>query len=141
METRSLGGRALPVPAGCAGTPSSRLVKLRAVDEPAENATRLNGHVREPERQEHHSVVEVVVRGGGSVSSSLFTARGLCAVARARGWARATTTSLGADRWRVGNADVVVAASADPVEAIEAMSPKRRPTRQLSHTECLLLGG
>jgi hypothetical protein len=61
------------------------LVELKVADGPAENGKTLNATFRELERAQTHSVVEVFVASGGSVSSSMFTLRGVCAVVRARG--------------------------------------------------------
>jgi hypothetical protein len=60
------------------------LVELKVADVPAENGKTLNATFRELERAQTHSVVEVFVASGGSVSSSMFTLRGVCAVVRAR---------------------------------------------------------
>jgi hypothetical protein len=126
--------------AGCAHAPSAALVTLQAVDEPNENNKRLNASFREVQRGEHHSLIEVVVQSGGSVSSSLFHAKGFCAVMRARGWARASSTTLGAGRWQLRNADAPPEASIDPAEAaIEAMSPNRAPMKPLTTAQCSLM--
>jgi hypothetical protein len=126
--------------AGCAHGPSASLVTLQAVNEPNENNKRLNASFREVQRLEHHSLIEVVVDSGGSVSSSLFYGKGFCAVMRARGWARASPTTLGAGRWQLRNADAPPDASLDPVEeAIEAMSPNRAPMKPLTTAQCSLM--
>ena len=64
---------------------TSELVRLSVKQSPVENGKLLNMEFREIERVGSHSVAEVTFVSGGSVSSSMFVVRGMCAVTRARG--------------------------------------------------------
>jgi hypothetical protein len=65
--------------------PSPALVELKVLDGPAENNKTLNATFRETQRAPEFSMVQAIVMSGGSVSSSMFILRGVCAVMRARG--------------------------------------------------------
>lgn len=56
-----------------------------ATDVPAENGKRLNMTLRELIRKPGASIVEVTFVSGGSVSSSMFVLRGMCALMQVRG--------------------------------------------------------
>jgi hypothetical protein len=88
---------------GCASTssPSSKgsvdnanLVHLSVKDEVVENGKKLEIDFRELERTAAGSIAEVTTVSGGSVTSSLFTMRGMCAVTRARGEKFFSTTRI-----------------------------------------------
>lgn len=70
---------------GALAQASPPLVRLEVKDAPVENGKRLNATFVELEREAGYSIVEAKVLSGGSVSSSMFVVRGLCAVLRARG--------------------------------------------------------
>lgn len=61
------------------------LVHLEAKGEAVENGKTLDMDFTEVERRPDASIVQVNLRSGGSVSSSLFVLRGMCALAKARG--------------------------------------------------------
>ena len=64
---------------------TTELVRLSVKQSPVENGKLLNMEFQEIERVDSHSVAQVTFVSGGSVSSSMFVLRGMCAVARARG--------------------------------------------------------
>lgn len=70
------------------------LVNLKVDRAPVENGKALDMEFHELERTEFASIVEVKFRSGGSVSSSLFILRGMCAVARSRGAEYFTTKHI-----------------------------------------------
>jgi hypothetical protein len=61
------------------------LFHLAVADVPVENGKVLNMEFQETARDALSSAVQVTRRSGGSVSSSMFVLRGMCALARARG--------------------------------------------------------
>jgi hypothetical protein len=60
------------------------LVHLEAKGQTVENGKTIDMEFTEVERRSDASIVQVLLRSGGSVSSSLFILRGMCSVARAR---------------------------------------------------------
>lgn len=62
-----------------------QLIHLSVKDQPVENGKMLDMEFHEVERNAESSTVEIVRRSGGSVSSSMFVLKGVCAIARSRG--------------------------------------------------------
>jgi hypothetical protein len=60
------------------------LIHLIAKDQPVENGKVLDIEFHEVDRQAESSTVQIVRRTGGSVSSSMFVLKGMCAIARSR---------------------------------------------------------
>lgn len=61
------------------------LFRLAIADAPVENGKVLDMEFQEIAREPAMSTVQVIRRSGGSVSSSMFVLRGMCALARLRG--------------------------------------------------------
>jgi hypothetical protein len=61
------------------------LINLIAKDQPVENGKALDMEFHEVDRKTESSTVQIVRRTGGSVSSSMFVLKGMCAIARSRG--------------------------------------------------------
>ena len=61
------------------------LIHLIVKDQPVENGKMLDMEFHEVDRQAESSTVQIVRRTGGSVSSSMFVLKGMCAIARSRG--------------------------------------------------------
>lgn len=76
------------------------LVHLETKGENAENGKSIDMEFTEVERRSDTSIVQVIFRSGGSVSSSLFILRGMCSVARARGERYFKSTRLPAPEGR-----------------------------------------
>lgn len=62
-----------------------QLFHLAVTDVPVENGKLLNMEFQEVKREEGSSTVQITLRSGGSVSSSMFILRGMCGLARSRG--------------------------------------------------------
>ncbi|MDN4054893.1 hypothetical protein QPK32_17575 [Massilia sp. YIM B02763] len=62
----------------------STLYDLSVKDVPVENGKLLDMDFREIERRTDSSIVQIIRRSGGSVSSSMFVLRGMCGLARSR---------------------------------------------------------
>ena len=76
------------------------LVHLEAKGQTVENGKTIDMEFTEVERRSDASIVQVIFRSGGSVSSSLFILRGMCSVARARGEVYFKSTRLPAPEGR-----------------------------------------
>ena len=63
----------------------TQLIHLIVKDQPVENGKVLDMEFHEVERNAESSTVQIVRRTGGSVSSSMFVLKGMCAIARSRG--------------------------------------------------------
>jgi hypothetical protein len=83
-----------PSPSSQGGVDNQGLVRLSVKDEIVENGKKLEIDFREVERTAAGSIAEVTTVSGGSVTSSLFTMRGMCAVTRARGEKFFSTTRI-----------------------------------------------
>ncbi len=83
-----------PSPSSQDGVDNQGLVRLSVKDEIVENGKKLEIDFREVERTAAGSIAEVTTVSGGSVTSSLFTMRGMCAVTRARGEKFFSTTRI-----------------------------------------------
>lgn len=77
------------------------LLHLAVKDVPVENGKVLDIEFTEVERTPDASTVRIVRRSGGSVSSSMFVVRGLCALARARGQQYVAAERVGKETMRV----------------------------------------
>lgn len=86
---------------GCAA--GDVLVHLESRGARVENGKTLDIRFDEIERTDAASVVEVTMSSGGSVSSSMFVMRGVCAVARARNanWVTSTHIHSNPERYRL----------------------------------------
>jgi hypothetical protein len=63
----------------------SLLIHLIAKDQPVENGKVLDIEFHEVDREAESSTVQIIRHTGGSVSSSMFVLKGMCAIARSRG--------------------------------------------------------
>lgn len=61
------------------------LIHITVKDQPVENGKMLDMEFHEVDRQAESSTVQIIRRTGGSVSSSMFVIKGMCAIARSRG--------------------------------------------------------
>jgi len=77
------------------------LFHLAVKNVPVENGNMLDIEFKEVERTPESSTVQIVRRAGGSVSSSLFVARGICGLARARGQQYVTGERIDKEHMRV----------------------------------------
>lgn len=62
-----------------------QLIHLSVKDAPVENGKVLDMEFQEIDRKAESSTVQIIRRSGGSVSSSMFVLKGMCAIARSRG--------------------------------------------------------
>lgn len=76
------------------------LFHLAVADVPAENGKVLNMEFQEVAREAASSTVQITWRSGGSVSSSMFTLRGMCGLARSRGKQHFVTEQVAGERGR-----------------------------------------
>jgi hypothetical protein len=68
-----------------ANASAADLVRLDANEGPVENGKTLKMEFREIERKGDESIVRIMFHSGGSVSSSMFVLKGVCAIAKSRG--------------------------------------------------------
>jgi hypothetical protein len=113
---------------------AAELVYLSIKDAPAENGKKREMEFREIERTAEASVVEVTMVSGGSVSSSMFTMRGMCAITRARGAKYFSTQRIASNPTRYK-----VVFPADPPPAGPEPSNTYNPQRVISVADCQLL--
>jgi len=118
------------VSSGCFA--GDNLFRLDASDLPAENGKKLDMSFSEVARHAEDSEVEVRLVHGGSVSSSMFTLRGMCGLARARNEAFFKTESLAGPP---GHYRVVFPKAAPP----ETVRPANPADKIWSVAECSLL--
>jgi hypothetical protein len=113
---------------------SAELVRLSVKDGPAENGKKLEMEFNEIERTAEASVVEVSMVSGGSVASSMFTMRGMCAITRARGAKYFSTERIATNPTRYK-----VVFPADRPPSAPEPSGTYNPKRVISVAECQLL--
>ena len=125
--------------AGCAGFAPAPLVHLEVHGEPSQNGKVLDMSFDELERDATSSLVQVDFRSGGSVSSSFFEMRGMCAVARAHRAAYFSMERVGTrpSRYRVTFPVRATSDNALPVDAAPAANPS---SAVVPAALCLLLG-
>jgi hypothetical protein len=119
---------------GAQSVGAAELVYLSVKDAAVENGKKLEMEFREIERTAEASVVEVSMVSGGSVASSMFTMRGMCAVTRARGAKYFSTERIASNPTRYK-----VVFPADRPPAGPQPSNTYNPQRVISVADCQLL--
>ena len=105
---------------------SNKLVELHVKQSPVENGKTLEMTFREIERNQENSIAEVTFISGGSVSSSLFTLRGACSIARARNEKYFTSTEISSNptRYKFTFLKSITPEQADPKSSNHAFSSR-----------------
>jgi len=116
----------------CLAQTTPELVELNVKDVPVENGKKLKMKFEETERNAEFSTVQITFVSGGSVSSSMFVLRGMCAVAKARGEQYFLASEVSKDPWRYR---IAFPASASP----EELRPANRADKVFSRAECSML--
>jgi hypothetical protein len=83
-----------PAPTPTTAVDSANLVRLIYKDDSGQSSNRVLMEFSEIERTQAGSLAQVSAEAGGPVTSSLFTMRGMCAVARSRGEKFFSTTRI-----------------------------------------------
>jgi hypothetical protein len=108
------------------------LVQLSVRDVAVENGKSLEMTFKEIERTPEFSMVQITFVSGGSVSSSMFVIRGMCAVAKARGEQYFRASQASKDPWRYR---MTFLTSASPAE----LRPANGADKVFSRAECSML--
>ncbi len=111
---------------------NANLVRLIYKDDGGQNVDKVLMEFREIERNKAGSVAQVSAEAGGPVTSSLFTMRGVCAIARSRGEKFFSTTRIASNPSRY---NIVF-----PQNQSAAPGKSSDGSRIVSIEECELLG-
>jgi hypothetical protein len=121
-----------PTRASAGAVDNTNLVRLIYKDDSGQSSNRVLMEFSEIERTQAGSVAQVSAEAGGPVTSSLFTMRGMCAVARSRGEKFFSTTRISSNPSRYS---IVF-----PQSQSAAPEKASATNRVVSLEECQLMG-